>query len=192
MKGNRPATWWGDQDPSKATRPTPRWLTLAGAHPGGFLGPAPLPPQSFPGAASPQQSPRGLHPLAGPWRPLPETLQPHHSELGGRAQKFAAARRPPPSWKDRGPQMASPPRKALAPASSDPNCTVPRLLSLPGDRTLRGGPVSLRCPQLPERCALGSQAPCAQRAQCPLLGRPQSKVSGRPPGYLSRATGSAG
>lgn len=85
----------GRPGPCKATRPTLRCLTLAGAHPGGFLGPAPLPPQSFPGATTPQQSPRGLQPLAGPWRPLPETLQPHHSELGGRAQEFAAAQRPP-------------------------------------------------------------------------------------------------
>lgn len=171
MKGNRPAPGRGDQDPAKPPAPhsgASHWQAHA-------LGASWVLPLSLPRAFQeppPPSSPRGA---CSPSLALGAHFRRRCSHITASWEgglKSSLRPRGHPFLEGPGTSDGLSLTQSLGTCPSDPNCTVPCLPSLTGDRTRRRGSVSLRCPQLPVRCAPGSQSPCTQRAQCPLLGRP--------------------
>lgn len=135
--------------------PTPSGQTQADTHLGGSLDP-PSPPRAS------QKS----HPFSAlPYHGLPQALCTHFlrmsshitAEQGGRVE-FAAAQRPPPSWKDR---PLTPPPKVLAQAPQPHLRRPPLCLSSAGPQ------VWVQCPSAAQLRALrpGVQPPCAAPGQ---------------------------
>lgn len=193
--------------------PTPSGQTQADTHLGGSLDP-PSPPRAS------QKS----HPFSAlPYHGLPQALCTHFlrmsshitAEQGGRVE-FAAAQRPPPSWKDR---PLTPPPQSPSSGSSTPPAAPP---AVPEQRrTPSVGAVSLRCPAacappwgpasmcrswadhrskamaahllLPRavgRAGRGSWAPCPPRARGPAL--PAGSPAGSHPGQAAATASAAG
>lgn len=146
--------WPGPQTPTyphpqARRRQTPTW---------GSLDP-PLPAQSLP-EAPPLPCPPLPWAPPGPVRPFPVDVQPQHSRAGREGQEFAAAQRPPPSWKDR-PLTASPLQSPSSGSSAPP---AGRPSAVPDQQDPTCG---CSVPPLPQLCALrpGVQPPRAAPGQ---------------------------
>lgn len=190
MKGNRPAPGRGDQDPAKPHAPhsgASHWQ----AH---TLGASWVLPLSLPRAFQEPPTPAVPAGPAAPRWPLAPTsgdVAATSQRVGREGSRVRCGPEATPSWKDRGPQMASPSRKALAPAPQTPTARCPACRPLQGTEPDAGAPcpsAALSCP-----CAApwGPSLHALREPSAPSWADHQSKVSGRPPGCLSRFPGAA-